>query len=400
MTTCLNQNLQYILPNNKNLVEKLVKIDNLNSHFSFVYSQSGQAILVKDGVVLNDTSEPVNEAIEIFKNLPEHNENDMAIIIGFEVGYLFSYFANNFKGSIIIWEPCIENLRIIFEMIDYSTSFNRPNIFITTNTDEINNAIAKAYKRTGNFYIVANAHYYKENTELIKLFNEQLEVFQVKPYTGGPLKLNIGAGIWGVKDWRILDYYKEADFCTDLRKMEKIKIEDNMIEKAFSSHCIEHLSDEHIEHLFSEMHRCIKPNGIFRIGCPDADKAFNAYKENNTQWFNWLKESHIGEMLLNTFVSYESKSGGPKASAELVKEKFESLSKDEFINWAISLVDETRPYIAHRNAIYFEKLKKMLEKAGFKNIKRSYYQKSNDKELRGEDFDRYENISLFVECNK
>lgn len=400
MTNYLQENLEFIAINNKPLANNIVKINELTSNFSFVYTQAGEAILVKDGVVLNDTSAPINEAMQIFNGLPENLEKDIAIIIGFEVGYLFSYFANNFKGSIIVWEPCLENLRLILEMIDYTASFNRANIFITSNMDEINYAISKAYKRTGNFHIVANNHYRKENQQLIEDFYKQLEVFQVKPYEGGPLKLNIGAGIWAAEGWRTLDYYKEADFCSDLRKMEKFGIEDNMVEKAFSSHCIEHLADEHIEHLFKEMHRCMKPNGLFRIGCPDADKALNAYKENNVEWFSWLKQSHIGEMLLNTFVSYESKAGGPSASPELVKEKFESLSKDEFLKWAVGLVDETRPYIAHRNGIYFEKLKNMLEKAGFRNVKRSYYLKSNDKELRGDKFDRYESISLFVECNK
>lgn len=400
MTNYIQQNLQFISVNNKEVADKIANIDKLNSEFSFVYTQSGQAILVKDGVVLNDTNEPINEAIEIFKNIPSNNESDTAIIIGFEVGYLFSYFASNFKGSIIVWEPCIENLRIILEMIDYSTSFNRPNIYVTTNNDEINDAISKTYRRKGKIHIVANAHYWKKNKELIENFDKQLQAFQIEPYTGGPLKLNIGAGVWAFEDWRTLDFYQEADFCADLRKMEKIEIEDNMIEKAFSSHCIEHLSDEHIQHLFNEIYRCMQPNGLFRIGCPDADKAFDAYKKNDAQWFNWLKESHIGEMLLNTFVSYEYKVGGPKASAELVKEKFESLSKDDFINWATSMVDESRPYIAHRNGIHFEKVKRMLEKAGFKNVKKSSYMQSSDKELRAPEFDRYEGISLFVECNK
>lgn len=400
MVSCLEQNLALVSKKNKNLAEKIQNVSELKSKFSFVYNEAGQVILVKDGYVLNDTIEPINEAVNIFQNIPANSELDTYVLIGFELGYLLSHFANGYKGFVIVWEPCLETLRLTMELIDYSGSLNKENVFVVSNSEEFNNALITAFRRKGRIHVISNEQYANKNHELIANLKVQLDEIQNEPYTGGPLKLNIGAGFWALKGWRTLDCYQDADFFADLREMTRLEIEDNCIEKAFSSHCIEHIKDEHIENLFKEIYRCMKPGGIFRVSCPDFDKAYEAYKNNNVSWFKWLKQSHIGEMFLNTIVSYEHMAGGPQASEELVKEKFETLSKDEFINWAKGLVDESRPYIAHRNAIHFDKLKGLLEKAGFKKIIKSSYQKSADKELRGEQFDRYQDLSLFVECYK
>lgn len=400
MVSCLEQNLELVSRKNKNLAEKIQNVSELKSKFHFVYNESGQVILVKDGYILNNAAEPINEAVNIFQNIPSNSELDTYVLIGFELGYLLSHFANGYKGFVIVWEPCIETLRLTMELIDYSNSLNKENVFVVSNSEEFNAALVTAFRRKGKIHVLANEQYASKNYELIENLKKQLDEIQNEPYTGGSLKLNIGAGFWALKGWRTLDCYRDADFYADLRELNRLEIEDNCIEKAFSSHCIEHIKDEHIENMLKEIYRCMQPGGIFRISCPDFDIAANQYKNNNIPWFNWLKQSHMGEMFLNTIVSYEYMAGGPQASEELVKEKFETLSKDEFIAWAKSLVDESRPYIAHRNAIYFEKLKEMLEKAGFKKIVKSSYQKSADKELRGDMFDRYPEISLFVECYK
>lgn len=400
MENFLCQNLELLLKTNPKLVNKIANINTLNSKFSFVYNKQGDAILVKDGMILNDATDPLGEATQIFQNIPANSELDSHLIVGFELGYLLSYFADNYKGTIIVWERCLETLRLTLELIDYSPILSKENVFIVSDYEELNHIMSKTFNRRGRIYVIANEYYSNTHRDFITNITEQLDNLHNEPYEGGPLKLNIGAGFWALKGWRTLDCYRSADFYTDLREMTPLEIEDNCIVKAFSSHCIEHVKDEHIEHLLNELHRCMKSGGILRLSCPDVDKAFDAYKRNDAKWFHWLKQSHIGEMLLNTIVSYEHLAGGPQASEEVVKEKFNTLSKDEFINWCTSMVDESRPYIAHRNGIHFEKLKRMLEKAGFKNVKRSSYLKSQDKELQNPTFDKYEDISLFVECYK
>ncbi len=401
MSNNLQQNIQYIAKSNKVLARKIESLEKFNSKFAFLYTENKEVVLVKDGFVLNSPTEPLNEAVKLFESVPSNTEYDTQVLVGFELGYLASFFANNTLGSIIVWEPCIETLRLALEIIDYSSSLGRNNVFVVSTLQELNETIAKVYHRNkSRFYVYANEHYSKHYKEFIETLKVQFDELHSEPYTGGPLKLNIGAGLWAAKGWRTLDCYKEADFFADLREMKPFEIEDNCIEKAFSSHCIEHIKDEHIEHMFSELHRCMKPGATFRLSCPDADIALENYKKNNKAWFSWLKQSHIGEMLLNSFVSYEHLAGGPVVSEEVVKEKFETLSKEEFLDWCVSLVDETRPYIAHRNALYYDKVKKMLEKAGFKNIRKSSYLKSSDPELRNPHFDKYEGISLYVECQK
>lgn len=400
MQNFLQENLTVLTKKNPQLAGKLLNNNSQLTNFSFVYTQNSEAILVKDGMVLNNPVDPVNEAIKTASVLTSNNQKDTCFVIGMEVGYLFSYLANNYLGSIILFEPCLDTLKLAFQMVDYSKALSRENVYIANDDTELNSAIQSSFQKGGQVSIVANEHYSKKHAGLIQNLYPQLKELWMDPYTGGDIKLNIGAGNWAVKGWRTLDCYRDADFYVDLREMEKLEIEDNKIEKVFSSHCFEHLTDDNLKVLFKELNRCLKPGGVFRFSCPDADKALEAYKNNDTSWFNWVKQGPIGEMLLNVFVSYEWMAGGPKESEEVIREKFETLDKKDFIKWCVSLKDESRPYIAHTNGLYFDKLKEMLEEAGFKNIKRSTFKGSQDEELRNDAFDMHEPISIYMECTK
>lgn len=220
-------------------------------------------------------------------------------------------------------------------------------------------------------------------------------------YEGGPLKLNIGPGKWVKKGWKRLDCYTNlTNFNIDLRNMTSLPLKDNVLEKVFSSHCIEHIEDNHLDVLIKELYRCMQPNGILRLSCPDADQALEAYKTGNKKWFEWLTPNSMEKMLINTFVSYESGKAIPEVADELIKEKFETLEKEEFIRWCVAQADRTRPYIAHINGHYFDKLYKKLSDAGFIGIKRSTYRGSEEEEFRGELFDLYPAFSVYIECRK
>lgn len=52
----------------------------------------------------------------------------------------------------------------------------------------------------------------------------------------------------------------------------------DIVSKAFTSHLIEHISDENLVNLLKEVYRVMQNNAIFRIACPDTDLAFEAYR--------------------------------------------------------------------------------------------------------------------------
>src|SRR5262249_53945636 len=85
------------------------------------------------------------------------------------------------------------------------------------------------------------------------------------------------------------------DFNHDLTKVQPIPIASDSLEKAFSSHTIEHLKDDHVLFLFQEIFRALKPGGIFRITCPDTRRFISHLRRDNIGFFP-IKASY-GESL-------------------------------------------------------------------------------------------------------
>lgn len=380
------------------LEKQLENINNEDNIFSLTSSDVPNLLIYGNPVWT--TENPVNEIIQEYQKL-EISKDGIYIIAGLELGYMLHFFYDNCPGKIILYEPSLENIKYTLKRVSLINELRESRIYIATTMYELNNILEELMDIRRKIYLTANQYYQNKYSDDIKIILEKVNSYQLPQYKKGEnLKLNIGPGHWVYKDWRTMDCYRSADFEIDLRNFDKFDIEDNCIEKAFSSHCFEHITDEDIQKVFNELYRTMKKGGILRFSCPDAEKAINAYKNNDIKWFNWVKQAPIHEMLLNVFVSYEKFSGGPKASKEEVDEKLNTLSLDNFINWCVSLKDTTKPYIAHTNGIYFEKMENMLKKAGFINITKSEFLKSKDDELRDEHFDKYPEISLYVECEK
>ncbi|MBR1681702.1 methyltransferase domain-containing protein [bacterium] len=380
------------------LEKQLENINNEDNIFSLTSSDVPNLLIYGNPVWT--TENPVNEIIQEYQKL-EISKDGIYIIAGLELGYMLHFFYDNCPGKIILYEPSLENIKYTLKRVSLINELRESRIYIATTMYELNNILEELMDIRRKIYLTANQYYQNKYSDDIKIILEKVNSYQLPQYKKGEnLKLNIGPGHWVYKDWRTMDCYRSADFEIDLRNFDKFDIEDNCIEKAFSSHCFEHITDEDIQKVFNELYRTMKKGGILRFSCPDAEKAINAYKNNDIKWFNWVKQAPIHEMLLNVFVSYEKFSGGPKASKEEVDEKLNTLSLDNFINWCVSLKDTTKPYIAHMNGIYFEKMENMLKKAGFINITKSEFLKSKDDELRDEHFDKYPEISLYVECEK
>ena len=395
----LEENLSYIRRYH-NRIDADLNIEVDVNDFNFENSSAGDPVLYYRGLALNNIDDPVAEAQELVKKiLDQDNEDAIHILICMGTGYEFKVFAQNLLGKVILLELRAEILKFILELVDFSDELRSQHVCITTTTSQLIEAFSTVYTKDCNITFNIIKGYKQVAPNLTDEIKKLIETIIPEEYTGGSVKLNIGPGKWFEKGWKRLDCYTNlTNFNIDLRKMTHLPLRDDVLEKVFSSHCIEHIEDEHLDILIKELYRTMQPGGILRFSCPDADQALEAYRAGNKAWFFWVVQDSMEKMLMNTFVSYEQ--GGPKVPDEIVKEKFETLEKEEFLRWCISQVDRNRPYIAHINAHYFDKLYKKLDAAGFVNIKRSTYRGSEDEELRGEMFDLYPDFSLYVECRK
>lgn len=118
------------------------------------------------------------------------------------------------------------------------------------------------------------------------LFNKT--ILSKKPF------YNIGAGSFRHPHWTNIDYdnnwYNEVqeDFLHfDLMQKQPLPIENSTALLIYTSHTIEHITDDSVLNLFHEANRVLTKGGIFRITCPDAEADFRAMLTNDILWYYW-----------------------------------------------------------------------------------------------------------------
>ncbi len=194
------------------------------------------------------------------------------------------------------------------------------------------------------------------------------------------------------------------DYNIDLMKIKRWDIKDKSFELAYCSHTIEHLSNEAVQNLFSNVFRILKSGSTFRIVVPDIDLALYHYKNKNLEWFQicYGKFAHLPKDMNFALEHYLLTFFATKKREEVnlmnVREDFKKLSKQEFLEkYGSDYTYSNSNY--HINWWNFEKLKKFLEKVGFKEIKKSCFKQSEIPEFCNNDFDStIPQMSLFIDC--
>jgi predicted SAM-dependent methyltransferase len=117
----------------------------------------------------------------------------------------------------------------------------------------------------------------------------------------GYQKIHLGPGQRNyIQGWINLDMNiitGKCDVWCDLRY--PLPFHDSTITAAYSHHVIEHLPDLHSH--FSEVCRCLKPGGVYRVGGPNGDAAIMKFIDNDKAWFSDFPDSYksIGGRLNN-----------------------------------------------------------------------------------------------------
>jgi len=244
---------------------------------------------------------------------------------------------------------------------------------------------------------------------------------------------NIGAGGFSHPAWTNVDYESEFykknrfDISYDLLSLKEIPIETNSAEIVYSSHTIEHITDEAAQNMFNESFRILKEGGIFRITTPNIDLDYRAYKNNDRNYFYWIdaysmpdeihrvglgkpmNEASISEIFLGHFAASVSpfKVDGPieRIDDNQLKTIFSEMEYESALNYCTSkcpIEIQKRNPGNHINWWNKNKLFKMLSKAGFDNIYLSGYGQSFSPVLRNLTyFDKtHPKTSIYVEAIK
>jgi len=149
-----------------------------------------------------------------------------------------------------------------------------------------------------------------------------------------------------------------------------LPVEINSCKGVYCSHILEHLSLNDFRTALKNTFKILKPGGLFRLVLPDLEHCINQYSNNNSSDAAFL-------FMQETLLGYEHRPRGLKAIIALWFG-----NSQHFWMWDYK-------------AILLE-----LSNAGFKNVKRAYYNSSEDPYFKSvEEMSRWQDC-LGVECKK
>lgn len=237
-----------------------------------------------------------------------------------------------------------------------------------------------------------------------------------------PCYLNVGAGDFYHPYWHNLDmpndYYADwqrgkLHILHDLTSLHALPLRNDSLKIAYTSHVIEHLDNESVQHLFSEVYRCLEPGGIFRVTCPDMDLEYDAYSRGDRHF--WREANAYGifnksleQGFLDHFASCltETHPGSANKLSDLeVRNVFLSSTKEDAFDIIIKKIPKDMQKIYpgdHVNWFNLEKITRLLQNSQFKSVCDSRFGQSKHHILRNTRlFDSTcPGLSLYVECQK
>ncbi len=236
----------------------------------------------------------------------------------------------------------------------------------------------------------------------------------------------IGSGWWSHPRWKNVDVPSEwyapvqgtagIDVPWDIATGEPVQIATASAEAIFCSHTTEHLRDQDVRHLFKEAHRILKPGGFFRLTCPDIMLYYEFYRRRDRSIAPYAvgEAFSIQDMFLNEFASQFSnimRVGNPdgastvRFSDEEFDRVFETMPLDDALDFFTTKIDyalQRKTMGAHINRWHFDKFRRYLEAAGFRNVRLSGYGQSFCPAMRDMKFfdQTHPQFSIYVEVER
>lgn len=245
---------------------------------------------------------------------------------------------------------------------------------------------------------------------------------------------NVGSGDFFHPYWTNIDHpsawYTDEqsagiDIAWDAETLEALPLEDERAEALYTSHTIEHLSDTAATNLFREAYRTLKPGGLFRVTTPNIALDFRAWRDRDPDYWYWaqwystlesaravgalqpLSTASVQQLFVWQFASALSTlhidGAGERLSDDEVDRLFTELSMEDALSSCTDRVPEEvhRRFPGnHRNWWTLGKAERMLQGAGFDDIRLSGYGQSYSPAMRNTVlFDStHPRISLYVEA--
>lgn len=145
----LNKNLDCIERYNPKLKQDLLAMSYLTNSIQLIETDLNEPNLTFNGLPLHNPKGAELEAKGAFEKI-ENNPLMMHVIFGMGLGHLFQEFCNNSKGTVFLYEPNMEILRVTLELVDFSKELSQNNVFIFTDMQSFKECFINHYKHNAN----------------------------------------------------------------------------------------------------------------------------------------------------------------------------------------------------------------------------------------------------------
>ncbi|MBL7929309.1 MAG: methyltransferase domain-containing protein [Bacteroidia bacterium] len=248
---------------------------------------------------------------------------------------------------------------------------------------------------------------------------------------------NVGQASFFHPAWTIIDFFKKQDGTVvlpgdfaihhDLMSLQPLPVESSSAELIYTSHTLEHVTNQAVSFFLKEAYRMLKPGGIIRITTPDIKLTYRAWRDGDTDFFFWvpnsypdgnwhefnlkipLREATLTQVFLEDFASTASEITDIGAEQRISDEEmyriFSSMKMEDALDYCINRcpveLQQRFPY-HHMNWFTEEKMGSMLNNAGFQEVYSSRWGQSRSAVMRNTDYfdTNTPRLSMYMEAVK
>ena len=134
----LSANLEALKRYDKTLANEILRINKVKSTFELMQNENGEYNLLKNSIPLHCTNSAQSEARKIVEKIENiSDKNTIRVVWGLGLGYLADEFISRAEGTVIIYEPDIELLRTVFEIVEFEKNLQKTNVFVTNDVQKL-----------------------------------------------------------------------------------------------------------------------------------------------------------------------------------------------------------------------------------------------------------------------
>lgn len=173
-----NKNIEAVKKTNPDLAKKLLKVtlNDAQNEVSALETESDDFIIAYNNIPLDSEKDPIEDSLANWQaNVDEElSKNDIVIIFGFGLGYLFKRAYISSPAKIFIYEPKINILRFVLEYVDFSEQLADERVYLTDNDKDFIDKLTEKYITNDKIKFIYPPGYIKIAAEELKLLSSKI----------------------------------------------------------------------------------------------------------------------------------------------------------------------------------------------------------------------------------